>query len=300
MVVEGEKLGKKLIILDLNGTLVYRKTKNRESGNVAKASAQPIHRPYLSNFLDSRRGEYEVLIWSSAQPRNVDSMVKSILSPHQRSKLLRVWARDTLIPQRDFNFKKPSIKDLEIVWSALNLSTLGETKQIGPWDQSNTLLLDDSLSKAALQPFNHIVVPEFSLDRVKIVQELLAKMKATEENDDEAEGDVVEGGREEGEKEAEPSDEGESEGEEGGKENEDDMERRMDDILLQTIGLLETLKTQSDVSRFIRSGGLAKFGGKKGKSQRERKKREKTYGRPEYWARLGREACERLGIECRP
>lgn len=158
---------RKLLILDLNGTLVFRGSRSS-----ATRSSHPTPRPYLGAFLryclgrdgegrgvEEERGEerrereevcadeetnhaprphgthfrpqsrshwprnkhqdetasqqqrhdgdgdeqrYEVLVWSSAQPQNVDKMVKAIFKPEQMNRLIRVWARDTLVPKRLF------------------------------------------------------------------------------------------------------------------------------------------------------------------------------------------------------
>lgn len=102
---------RKLLVLDLNGALVYR--------SQTKVSHP---RPFLSNFLeylftsDDGARAYDVLVWSSAQPMNVRSMVESNFNPRfvqgiweretevmkkQRAslgegRLLDVWARDKL------------------------------------------------------------------------------------------------------------------------------------------------------------------------------------------------------------
>lgn len=109
--------GPKLIVLDLNGALLFRS---------ATRKAHP--RPYLRAFLQyifhpghqSASGEserpYEVFVWSSAQPHNVQYMVDYAFGPYaeglydpqtgepldadiaERSgKLLGVWARDKLL-----------------------------------------------------------------------------------------------------------------------------------------------------------------------------------------------------------
>lgn len=197
-----------------------------------------------------------LLVWSSAQPQNVDSMVQAILHPAQAAQLVRVWARDTLVPQRLYKHKSPSIKDLEVIWNALNhaaafdvkaeqsstepaevhegerrvnaeyrdrtdhkypdgsesesdsdssgkkghgksgsgkyappsrgkrhgaahvahLASLQYVKQpklsaARQWQESrgfgfhNTLLLDDSTDKARMQPYNHLLIPEFDHER---------------------------------------------------------------------------------------------------------------------------------------
>lgn len=347
-----------LLVLDLNGTLVYRPKRTR--------NASPIRRPYLSSFLayclgiedmsyaegkskskaqadeeaNAKRQDewrrtsspspgprgagskphgshhwssdnnglepaahpqaaFRLLVWSSAQPHNVDTMVKSILHPEQASQLMRCWARDTLVPKRLFSLKAPSIKDLEIVWNALNpvdqrnskdaesggseevvdgrnegerrvmaqyrdecdhdspdegdesdlanpaLSAKGRPGPLAPerkrqkgaasraasrsaasvqlssrqadntwsqgrgWGPHNTLLLDDSASKAALQPFNHLLIPEFTAIEVPY-------------------------------KAPRPS---------------------YDTVLLQAVGVLEHARHERSMCAWIHSGGLGGFAG---------------------------------------
>lgn len=238
---------------------------------------------------------FRLLLWSSAQPQNVDLMARAILSPPQAEQLLRVYARDTLVIRRLYGHKAPSVKDLEILWAALNNADArrgrGESRlfadardrerdQVGSgegqgyeeelralWESSvalpikvegteeyrdgqgygphNTLLLDDSVDKARLQPFNHILVPEFDQRRAKIASQTRESQMRSEgngvtadetaahqTNDDEDRADSVEPPAEE-----------------------------VDDILLQVVGVLEHARHQTNVSSWIRFGGLGDVGG---------------------------------------
>ncbi len=257
---------KLLVVLDLNGTLVFR----AKSGNGrAMDSVRAVPRPFLLCFLQyclgtstdttpkgkqvdaanrphgshfwqpaadadatlyepCSAGRAEVIVWSSAQPVNVDSMVRASFDASIRSQVLRVWARDTLVPHRFYQGKAESIKDLEIVWAELNAFTNDEpslgrliaqardqadqarpddvpppsvptapkadkkyrgkknkeknklkaqqlkqqhvsaaleaaqaAEEWGPWSAQNTVLVDDSVAKARLQPYNHLLIPEF-------------------------------------------------------------------------------------------------------------------------------------------
>lgn len=331
-----------LLVLDLNGTLVYRSS--RSSGNAADRSKFPTLRPYLSCFLqyclavdverqpdsnayqeawqkwqenrmngsetqDNEKTQevdgdlsprhvhgthfwtkkdsepeplqsatYRLLLWSSAQPQNVDHMARAILNPKQAEQLLRVYARDTLVTRKFYSFKAPSVKDLEILWAALNnlsnddrqsnkrgeerlfaeardredrrvqqdqkaleeLYDLWKRKIVLPIEQANagiysdgfgygphnTLLLDDSISKARIQPFNHLLVPEFDEQRAKVVKNYKKKQA------------------QEGEHQEEFS----------------EAEEEPEDILLQIIGVLEHARYQKNVSSWIRFGGLGNLG----------------------------------------
>lgn len=71
----------KLLVLDLNGALVYR-----ASGGPAK-QRRAYPRPFLHNFLEYLFGPdadgraWEVFVWSSAQPHNVRKMVETTFGP---------------------------------------------------------------------------------------------------------------------------------------------------------------------------------------------------------------------------
>ncbi|CAG8518297.1 8659_t:CDS:2 [Diversispora eburnea] len=83
--IKVEKSLPRLIILDLNGTLIHR-----TCSDIGKA----ILRPYIKNFMDYLfSGGYSVMVWSSAQPFNVKKMVKATFGSNE-VKLIDVWTRD--------------------------------------------------------------------------------------------------------------------------------------------------------------------------------------------------------------
>ncbi|CAD6891101.1 unnamed protein product [Tilletia caries] len=309
----------------------------------AKLANAEAHKPRLN-----------LIIWSSAKPENVHRMARSIFlptwdEPHPApqegeqeedrlntrlaahvgipptshssvallSRIQNIWSRDTLVPLNSphYNNKVQCVKDLEIVWYALNvddgskaqlkghhalegrdqqvsgrLSALERQKQDnsrpdhdardwepafaqedpgagtsfpqlgstpghgsfaaeaahlstlhGPWSPSNTLLLDDSPLKAALQPHNHLCVPEFDEVGAKRAKGLRQRLSGVYPDLDLWEQDVDlvlrgEGGVGEGEVE-------------------------VDDVLLQLVGVLDRAKHQVNVAAWIRAGGLGGFGG---------------------------------------
>ena len=143
-----------LLVLDLNGTLVYR------PGAGSKHSPRPMLRP----FLDYCLSQHSVLIWASALTVNVSAMCSAIFTSDQRQRLLGEWARDSLdLTREQYNSKTQVYKRLERVWNNLTLKYSHPNAEKGShWSQINTLLLDDSVVKAQGQPFNHIEVPEFT------------------------------------------------------------------------------------------------------------------------------------------
>ncbi|ORX50511.1 HAD-like protein [Hesseltinella vesiculosa] len=129
---------KQLLILDLNGALVSRLTKS-------SLYLRPGHMP----FFDYVFKHFTVMVWSSAQPHNVEKMCWVFGDYKQQLRLM--WTRmDFGLSTTDYNRKTVTLKDLTKVWAALP-----------EFDASNTILVDDSTQKTVLQPYNHILVREF-------------------------------------------------------------------------------------------------------------------------------------------
>ena len=171
---------RKLLILDLNGTLLLRpKPRN--------AKRRPIHpRPYISSFCsyifhETVKPWLETMVWSSAQPHSVNDMVARCFKD-RRDELKTVWARDMLgLDKNDYCMylshllasthimsflfykfrpiyqvrKVQTVKDLERCWSGLPDSLPSHSAE-------TTLLIDDSARKAHLQPHNHLCVSEYT------------------------------------------------------------------------------------------------------------------------------------------
>ena len=126
-----------------------------------------IERPGTSAFLswlmndDGAQGHgHRVMVWSSARPPNVDAMVKKLFTPDQRAKLVAKWSRDELgLTREQYNNKVQVYKELQKIWSD---SEIKKTHPSGKaWTQSNTVLIDDSIKKAASEPYNLVEVEEF-------------------------------------------------------------------------------------------------------------------------------------------
>lgn len=91
---------RKLIVLDLNGTLVYRP--KRQTGRTNTTSdghrQRPAHpRPYLHSFLAylvhaQTKVWLDSMIWSSAQPHSVTSMIEKCFGDSTKH-FLAVWNR---------------------------------------------------------------------------------------------------------------------------------------------------------------------------------------------------------------
>ncbi|MCJ1416256.1 hypothetical protein MMC32_002591 [Xylographa parallela] len=144
-----------LLVLDINGTLLYRK----------KRTTIIYPRPSLAEFLDYCLKSHSVLIWSSAQPENVNLMCSKIFSKAQRCQVIAEWGRDTLeLSASDYHQNTQVYKRLDRIWESKRVQVHHPRYDQGErWSQKNTVLIDDSVLKALAQPFNLIEVPEFEL-----------------------------------------------------------------------------------------------------------------------------------------
>ncbi len=117
--LNSSKEERKLLILDLNGTLVHRSALARPKNKHAPQPPpelddngrplprlRPVHpRPYMNAFRSylfapETRAWLDVMVWSSAQPHSVGDMVERCFAA-EKKKLLAVWARDTLGLNKD-------------------------------------------------------------------------------------------------------------------------------------------------------------------------------------------------------
>lgn len=153
-----------LVILDLNGTLLFRK-----KGRNATGSSAPTLRPGLSGFLNYVTGNFKVMIWTSARPDNAKRMVDAAFTKKQKQKLVAVWARDTLgLTSSQYNAKVQVYKTLERIWNG-RFAIKGKAA----FDQTNTVLFDDSTEKAVGHPYNLVCVPEFDGNQSQITGDMV-------------------------------------------------------------------------------------------------------------------------------
>lgn len=84
---------RKLLVLDLNGTLIFRTARNKGQRRSHSRPYMPSFREYL--FCEETQSWLDVMVWSSAQPHNVAEMVEKCFGS-DKDDLLAVWGRDTL------------------------------------------------------------------------------------------------------------------------------------------------------------------------------------------------------------
>lgn len=180
-----------LVILDLNGTLIYRKTK--------KFPPSFSRRVGLDEFLNVLVEKYKVMIWSSSTPQTVAAVCQKLFTESQRKGLVAEWGRDKLgLSKSEYNSKIQVYKTLETVWTSrqIQASYPGKAqkggskakKQASRWDQTNTILIDDSKLKALSEPYNLIEIPEFTnnpaIDESDIFPKVLQRLELLAKCDD--------------------------------------------------------------------------------------------------------------------
>lgn len=150
VVAEPRKL---LVVLDLNGTLLYRANKK----NPQSCKTRPGVIPLLKYLFE----HHTVMVYTSARAMNAQPMVETFMHPAYRNKLAAIWTREDLdLTQEQYQGKVQVYKKLEKIWADRGIQSTAPDGV--PWDQTNTILIDDSIEKAAAQPYNLVLVPEYT------------------------------------------------------------------------------------------------------------------------------------------
>lgn len=151
-----------LVVIDLNGTLLFRPSRKQPT----KFTERPNARQFLRYCIET----FTVVIWSSAKPENVQNMCNAILTPELRKQVVAIWGRDKFnLSRADYELRVQCYKRLSQLWSD---TTVARSHPLwasgGRWNQTNTVLVDDSLEKGRSEPFNLIEIPEFVGDQKEI------------------------------------------------------------------------------------------------------------------------------------
>ncbi|KAK2811774.1 hypothetical protein FQN50_001812 [Emmonsiellopsis sp. PD_5] len=188
----------------MNGTLIYR---------IGRRPIRFKTRPGLENFMMELFTRYKVMVWTSSQPGTVKEVLDRAFTKEERKMLVATWARDTLgLTKAQYNEKVQVYKRLNKVWADPKIRTCypelndgddvvgnikpkskGKKKKkllntqttddpnAGEWNQTNTVLIDDSALKALAQPHNIIEIPEFTndpaVDEEKILDTVLRQLR---------------------------------------------------------------------------------------------------------------------------
>lgn len=200
-----------LIILDLNGTLIFRKHR--------KLPPVFARRHGLDEFLDILTSKYAVMIWTSSKPPTLNAVCNKLFPVEKRNRMIALWGRDKFgLTPRQYNAKLQVYKELRKVWTSPEIQAAypgseavkpaAPPKRAGGkhskknqmrqqagtfspgqrWDQTNTILIDDSKLKALSEPFNILEIPEFTndpnIDESNLFTQVLARLDALSRYDD--------------------------------------------------------------------------------------------------------------------
>jgi hypothetical protein len=176
-----------LVVLDLNGTLLIRPNSRRPT--------EFLMRPHAREFLQYCSETFALVVWSSAKPENVEAMYRKLTqvakkkrNPQNNKKnpqndtppcpttttittpqeaaatAVAVWARDRFnLAEAEYNSRVQVYKRLTRVWTDPVIARAHPDADAGgAWDQTNTVLIDDSFEKAREQPHNLLEIPEFT------------------------------------------------------------------------------------------------------------------------------------------
>ncbi|WJX80795.1 hypothetical protein P8452_63749 [Trifolium repens] len=163
----GSSRKKKLIVLDLNGLIVdivFPPPKYAKPDAIVARKALFI-RPFYHEFLNFCFERFEVAVWSSRTKKNVDCVIDYMMGD-MKQKLIFYWdhshCTETSFTTLENKHKPLVFKDLRKIWDKYDLNLPWEK---GYYNESNTLLLDDSPYKALLNPpFNSIFPYTFSYE----------------------------------------------------------------------------------------------------------------------------------------
>lgn len=144
-----------LVIIDLNGALIHRPDRKQPTRYIARNSTDL--------FLEYLFSRFQCMVWSAARPDNVNNMCSQLFPGSERRRLLAEWGRDRMgLSAADYNKRTQVYKRLETVWNDAYIQSRHPLAKYGyKWDQTNTVLIDDSREKGRSHPYNLIQVPEF-------------------------------------------------------------------------------------------------------------------------------------------
>ncbi|KAJ3127903.1 hypothetical protein HK098_005544 [Nowakowskiella sp. JEL0407] len=158
---------KLLLVLDLNGTLLSR-VKQSSSQIAAMNNTLPQYpyfhlnhkrvylRPYLDTFLSYifNSENFKIAVWTSAERSNAKVLTSKTFTDQYSNDLLFDWTRKqcTFLQTTEKVKKRPIAKNLFKVW-----------QKFEEWNETNTVLIDDSPEKLVYQPNNHILIPKFDV-----------------------------------------------------------------------------------------------------------------------------------------
>ena len=147
---------KLLILLDMNGTLLYRSKTALDSKYVHFSNGSYyFHRPgvrKLLKFLLSHRHWIDIAFYTSMTTKNA-----TFGAHHLLKDMDQLYIYDQTMNKKDPEGEHDwsMMRDLPLIWNTINSPGFGH-------DERSTIMIDDSWSKMREYPENVIVIPEFN------------------------------------------------------------------------------------------------------------------------------------------
>lgn len=156
-----------LIIFDLNGVFLDRERgESNSKPDFVIGKFKCYKRPGTKQFLKWVHHHFDVAVWSSAMPHNVIPIIENIWGKKMKE-LKFIFSQEQCTLDGMIDKKPKFLKDLCRVW------------KIFPWyDETNTLLVDDSPYKVTCNPPHTSIHPD-PLDHdslEKIIKPYLEKL----------------------------------------------------------------------------------------------------------------------------
>uniref|UniRef100_A0A7N1A405 Mitochondrial import inner membrane translocase subunit TIM50 n=1 Tax=Kalanchoe fedtschenkoi TaxID=63787 RepID=A0A7N1A405_KALFE len=153
---------KKLLVLDINGLLADIVSPiprdYRSDANIARRAI--FKRPFCNEFLMFCFDTFEVGIWSSRTQKNVERVIDFLLGD-LKDQLLFCWDVTQCTPtgfsSLENKYKTLMFKEIRKLWEPQDHGLPWED---GHFNESNTLLVDDSPYKALLNPSHTSIFPQ--------------------------------------------------------------------------------------------------------------------------------------------
>ncbi|KAE8649334.1 hypothetical protein Csa_014436 [Cucumis sativus] len=152
---------KKLLVLDINGVLVdiVSPPPKERKADISIARHAVFRRPFYLDFMKFCFERFEIGIWSSRNRKNVSRMVDYLLGD-MKHKLLFCWDLSHCAASKfktlENKHKRVVFKQLRRLWEKQDPNLPWKE---GEYNESNTLLLDDSPYKSLLNPAHSAVFP---------------------------------------------------------------------------------------------------------------------------------------------
>jgi len=139
---------RKLLILDLDETLIFSDTQSLERREDFKIDGYYVYkRPNLNPFLKFCFFNFDVAVWTSSSSDYANLVIKNIFP--EPTKLKFMWSRERCTQRLNRNIAKYYwIKDLKKV------------KRLG-YDLGSVIMIDDSLEKLERNYGNHILLTPY-------------------------------------------------------------------------------------------------------------------------------------------